>query len=154
MGRGGIGRVISSGGAKGGGNRGKWYKYKPGSEYCFDYCNPTANITLARALREITKSRNNTDLVIPKAIFRKVVREIMQELMSDVTFEASTVEAIQESIETYLVMLFTGMYTQAVSVVIALIIAIDANLFAVLAKRVTVQPHDLKFALRLRGEIV
>ena len=54
---------------------------------------------------------------------------------TDLRFQSSAVMALQEASEAYLVSLFE-----------------DANLAAVHAKRVTIQPKDLALARRLRGE--
>ena len=50
-------------------------------------------------------------------------------------FQSTALAALQEAAENFLVGLFE-----------------DANLLAVHAKRVTVMPHDIRLALRIRGD--
>ncbi len=87
------------------------------------------------ALREIRKHQKTTNLLIPRQRFQRLVREIAQDLRSDVRFQATALEALQETAEAYLVSLFE-----------------DANLSAIHAKRVTIQPKDIQLARQVRGE--
>lgn len=87
------------------------------------------------ALREIRKYQKSTNNLIAKQPFRRLVREIAQDLLSDVMFQQTAMLALQEAAETYLVSLFE-----------------DANLCAIHAKRVTIQPKDIQLACSLRGE--
>jgi histone H3 len=86
------------------------------------------------ALREIRKMQKSTELLIRKLPFQRLVREIMQD-MGDLRIQSSALLALQEASEAYLVSVFE-----------------DTNLCAIHAKRVTIMPHDLRLALRIRGE--
>ncbi|KAH7883841.1 histone H3 [Phlebopus sp. FC_14] len=85
------------------------------------------------ALREIRRYQKSTELLIRKLPFQRLVREIARS--TDWRFQSSAVIALQEASEAYLVSLFE-----------------DANLAAIHAKRVTIQPKDLALAWRLREE--
>jgi histone H3 len=87
------------------------------------------------ALREIRKYQKSTDLLLPRAPFRRLVREIAQELRNDVRFEATALEALQELTEMYIVELFE-----------------DTNLSAIHAKRITIMPKDVQISRRIRRE--
>ena len=69
--------------------------------------------------------------------FQRLVREILYEIPTRVDrIQAKAIAALQEATEAYLVGLFE-----------------DANLCAIHAKRVTLQPKDIKLALRIRGDL-
>jgi len=72
---------------------------------------------------------------IPKAPFQRLVREISQDFKSDLRFSPHAIMMIQIDAESYIVDLFS-----------------DANLQAIHAKRVRVQPKDIQLARRIRGE--
>lgn len=87
------------------------------------------------ALREIRKYQRSTELLIRKLPFQRLVREVAQEYKTDVRFQSTAVLALQEAAEAYL----TGLFE-------------DTNLLAMHAKRVTIMPHDMQLARRIRGE--
>ena len=75
-----------------------------------------------------------------KLPFMRVVREIAADIKGKsgkdgLRFQSSAIGALQEASEMYLVSLFE-----------------DANLSAIHAKRVTIQPKDMQLALRLRRD--
>ena len=86
------------------------------------------------ALREIRRYQKSTELLIRRLPFQRLVREIAQDFKSDLRFQSFALAALQEASEAYLVLLFQ-----------------DANLCAIHAKRVTIQPRDLSLARRIRG---
>ena len=86
-------------------------------------------------MREIRRYQKSTELLIRKLPFQRLVREITQDYKTDIRFQGSALLALQESAEAYLVGLFE-----------------DANLCAIHAKRVTIQPKDMQLARRIRGE--
>jgi histone H3 len=86
------------------------------------------------ALREIRTYQRSTDLLIPKAPFARLVREITQNLgRPHFRCQTSALEAIQQCVETHVVQVFE-----------------DVIKCALHANRVSVRPHDLYLALRLR----
>ena len=87
------------------------------------------------ALREIRRYQKSVELLIPKLPFQRLVREIAQDFKPDLRFQASALLALQEAAEAYL----TGLFE-------------DGMLAVVHAKRVTLQPWDLKLVRRIRGE--
>ena len=87
------------------------------------------------ALREIRKYQKSTDLLIRKLPFQRLVWEILQGIKPDFRVTPVMVMALQEATEAYLVRLFD-----------------DANLCAIHAKRVTIQPKDIQLAMRIWGE--
>lgn len=88
----------------------------------------------ARALQEIRNYQKDYTLLIPKQPFQRLVRELGQDFRTDLRFSASALLALQEGCEAYLVGLLE-----------------DANLAAIHAKRVTIQPKDIQLARRIRG---
>ena len=88
-----------------------------------------------RALKEIKKYQKSTDLLIPKKPFYRVVREILDEIKTKYRLQSSAVMALQEAAEAYIVGFLE-----------------DVNLCNIHAKRVTIMPHDIKLAQKLRGE--
>lgn len=87
------------------------------------------------ALREVRRYQNSTDLLIPRAPFRRLVREVMLNMKDSIRIRSSALDAMQEATESYI--------TSVLS---------DANLCTIHARRVTLFPKDLQLALRLRGE--
>ena len=85
------------------------------------------------ALRQIRKFQKSTDLLCRKLCVARLVREITQNFRMGLRFQASALLAIQEAMEAWLVRLME-----------------DMNLCAIHAKRVTVQPRDLKLVRRIR----
>jgi histone H3 len=86
------------------------------------------------ALREIRTYQRSTDLLIPRAPFARLVREITQNLgRPHFRYQTSALEAIQQCVETHVVQVFE-----------------DVIKCALHANRVSVRPHDLYLALRLR----
>lgn len=90
----------------------------------------------AKALREIKRYQKTTELLLPRASFKRVVQEITQDkiMATDIRFRAGAMAALQEAAESYLTNIFE-----------------DLQLIAIHAKRVTLQPKDLVLASRLRG---
>ena len=86
------------------------------------------------ALREIRKYQKSTDLLIKKAPFIRLVKEILHG-RTEIRMQHKAVEALQEAAEYYITNLFD-----------------DANLCALHAKRITLQPKDMQLAMRIRGE--
>ena len=86
------------------------------------------------ALQQIRKYQKSTDLLIQKLPFRRLVREIAGNIDNQKRFQESALQAIQEAAEAYIVSLLE-----------------EANLCAIHAKRVTIQPKDLQLSKRLRG---
>jgi histone H3 len=93
------------------------------------------------ALREIRKYQKSTDTLIRKLPFQRLVREIAADLAmkpqdaDQWRFQYSAFEALQYASEAYIVSIFE-----------------DTNLVAIHAKRTTIQPKDMKLALRIRGD--
>ena len=97
------------------------------------------------ALREICRYQQSTNCLIKRTPFNKLIKEISQEYRVcpdgpgtpsvQVRFQSTALAALQEATENFLVGLFE-----------------DVNLSAVHAKRVTVMPHDIRLALRIRGD--
>lgn len=86
------------------------------------------------ALREIRKYQKSSDLLIARAPFRRLVRDIIID-HGAFRIQHSTFLALQEASEAYLTSIFE-----------------DANLLAIHARRVTIQPKDMILARRIRGE--
>ena len=96
------------------------------------------------ALHEIHRYQQSTESLIRKTPFNKLIKEISQEYRIypeglgspsvQVRFQSTALAALQKAAENFLVGLFE-----------------DFNLLAVHAKRVTVMPHDIGLALRIRG---
>ena len=97
------------------------------------------------ALCEIRRYQQSTESLIRKTPFNKLIKEISQEYRIcpegpgtssvHVRFQSTALAVLQEAAENFLVGLFE-----------------DVNLLAVHAKRVTVMPHDIRLALRIRGD--
>ena len=86
-----------------------------------------------------------TDCLIKRTPFNKLIKEISQEYRVcpngpgtpsvQVRFQSTALAALQEAAENFLVGLFE-----------------DVNLLAIHTKRVIVMPHDIRLALRIRGD--
>ena len=85
------------------------------------------------ALRQIRKFQKSTELLCRKLCVARLVREITQNFKMGLRFQASALLAIQEAMEAWLVRLME-----------------DMNLCVIHAKRVTIQPRDLKLVCRIR----
>ncbi|KAM7204020.1 centromeric DNA-binding histone H3-like protein cse4 [Naviculisporaceae sp. PSN 640] len=100
---------------------GKKRRYKPGT----------------RALKEIRRYQQSTDLLLRKLPFARVVREIAANLRpegEEMRWQSQAIQALQEASEAFLVHLFE-----------------DTNLCAIHAKRVTIMQKDIQLARRIRG---
>lgn len=87
------------------------------------------------ALREIRKYQKSTDLLIPKLSFQRLVKEITSNLpgaRSEYRFQSAAILAIQEAAEAHLILMLE-----------------NSNLCAIHAHRVTIDPRDIKLAIRL-----
>ncbi|KEF61764.1 histone H3-like centromeric protein A [Exophiala aquamarina CBS 119918] len=92
-----------------------------------------------KALREIRRYQQSTDLLMLKLPFSRLVREIAQYILpfqvgQELRWQSQAIQALQEASEAFLVHLFE-----------------DTNLCAIHAKRVTIMQKDLQLARRLRG---
>ena len=92
-----------------------------------------------QALREIRKMQKSTTPCIPFAPFTRFVKEIAHELApkKQYRFQESAIQAIRESAEKHIITLME-----------------DANLCAIHAKRITIQPRDIMLARRIRGDLL
>ena len=88
-----------------------------------------------KALREIRKYQKSTEPLIRKLPFQRLVKEIAQNFRSDLRFQSAAIGALQEAAEAFLIQIFE-----------------IANMCAIHAKRVTIQPKDILLAQRIRGE--
>ena len=90
------------------------------------------------ALREIRRYQKSSNLLIPKMPFRRLVREIALSTygVDQKRFQESSLSALQEAAESFLVNLLE-----------------EANLCAIHAKRITLQPKDITLARKIRGLI-
>lgn len=86
------------------------------------------------ALREIRKYQASYSLQIPKAPFVRLIREIGDDAMKNVNFTEGAKEALHEAAEAHLVQLYEL-----------------ANLLALHAHRVTLQPRDLQLVQTIRS---
>lgn len=87
-------------------------------------------------IREIIRLQRTTENLIPKLPFQRVIRQtLMERSPIDFRVQSEALRALQESAEIYLCNLFN-----------------DAYLCTIHAKRVTLNPKDMKLAMRLRGE--
>jgi len=91
----------------------------------------------SKALKEIRKYQNSSQLLIRKLPFQRLVREIMSDtLKKDLRIQSTALMALQEASEAFLVGIFQ-----------------DTNDLANHAKRITIKPKDMQLARRIRGEI-
>lgn len=90
-----------------------------------------------KALKEIRKYRNSTELLIPRSPFFRLVREVAQKFTPPYAgmyrFTSTALEALQSASEAFV----TGLLE-------------DSNLCALHARRVTLMPKDLHLARRIR----
>ena len=89
------------------------------------------------ALREIRRYQKSTNLLIKRAPFIRLVKEMLHGKLgrTEIKMQCITVEALQEAAEYYITNLFD-----------------DANLSALHAKGITLQPKDMQLPMRIRGE--
>ena len=88
------------------------------------------------ALREIRKYQHGRESLLPLAPFSRLVREILHgEQRMVARIQSSALHALREAAEAYMVQNLE-----------------EANLCAIHAKRVTIQPKDLHLAMRIRGQ--
>ena len=93
----------------------------------------------AKAMHEVRHYQKTTELLIPKVSFQRVIREmcaredINQSIGEHIRFESQALLALQEAAEAYIVCCFE-----------------DAHLCSMHAKRITIQPKDIKLSLRLK----
>ncbi|KAK8830128.1 hypothetical protein WA556_000770 [Blastocystis sp. ATCC 50177/Nand II] len=88
-----------------------------------------------KALREIRKYQNSTDLLIRRLPFARLVKETAENFSRDhLRWTVTAIEALQCAAEAYLTSVFE-----------------DANLCTIHAKRVTVMVRDIQLARRIRG---
>lgn len=66
-------------------------------------------------IKEVRYYQNTTDLLIPKAPFRRLVREIAQNYQTDLRFTESSFDAIQTAAEDYLIKILSASQLQAIS---------------------------------------
>ena len=86
-------------------------------------------------MRQIRKYQKSTDLLIPRAPFRRLVREIQYQMhRTAMRFTNDSLDCLQEAAEYYLVHLFE-----------------DAYLCTLHCKRITLMPKDMQLAKRIRG---
>ena len=87
------------------------------------------------ALREIQRYQKSMELLICKLPFQHLVCEILQGFGVGFRVTPAMMMALQEAAEVYLVQLLE-----------------DLNLYAIHAKRITIQPKDIQLAKWFRGE--
>lgn len=87
------------------------------------------------ALREIKRFQKSVDTLIPKLPLRRVIREVAAPYQDDLRFSGAALEALQQASEAYIVDLFT-----------------DANECAIEHDRVTIEPRDMRLAMRMRHD--
>lgn len=87
------------------------------------------------ALREIRKYQKSTELLIPRAPFKRLVKEIALDFNNEMRFQLHALAALHEAAEAYLISLFE-----------------DTQLLAIHARRQTIKPADIQLARRIRGE--
>ena len=80
-------------------------------------------------LREIRRYQKSTELLIRKLPFQRLVHEILQGYGVGYRVTPAMMMALQEAAEAYLVQLLE-----------------DSNLYAIHAKRITIQPKDIQLA--------
>ena len=104
--------------------------------------NQTGNHRGSGVLKEIRKLQRSTNLLIRKKPFVRLVREIAQNCpgtafnaASEWRFKPEAIKALQVACEDFLTELDE-----------------DSNLCAIHAKRVTLQPEDMKLAVKLRRD--
>lgn len=85
------------------------------------------------ALKEIRRLQKTTNLLVPKASFKRLLREVLSEKHPEYRIQASAVEALHHATEAYVIDLFE-----------------DSNLCAIHAKRVTVMSNDLQLVKKIK----
>jgi histone H3 len=108
------------------------------------------------ALREIRKYQKSTDLLIRKIPFQRLVREIAQDFKTDLRFQMAAILAMQVRFICWspvarLNCFDDTLHVQEASEAFIVGLMEDANLCAIHAKRITIQPKDMQLARRLRG---
>ncbi|RYC80225.1 hypothetical protein BFJ63_vAg16892 [Fusarium oxysporum f. sp. narcissi] len=91
-----------------------------------------------RALGEIRRYQDTTDLLISRLPFARVIKEIGIDKRPDgegLRWQTQAIQALQEMAEAYLISLFE-----------------DSNLYAIHAKRVTIMLRDFRLARRIRDK--
>ena len=90
-----------------------------------------------KALREIKKYQETTDLLIKGLPFQRLVRDIAMQYNTELKFQRAAIEALQEGSEALLVKLF-GL----------------TNILASHAKRITILRKDIRLAIYILNEIL
>ena len=83
------------------------------------------------ALREIKSMQRGTQLLIPKAPFRRLVREIGSDFKTDLRFSSETFDAIQSMAEAHVIKVMRS-----------------TNNAAIHANRVGITRRDMEFAMK------
>ena len=89
-----------------------------------------------KALREIKKYQDTTDLLIKGLPFQRLVRDIAMKYNTELEFQRAAIEALQESSEAFLVKFFEL-----------------TNILATHANRVTILRRDIRLAKYVFNEI-
>lgn len=87
------------------------------------------------ALREIRRFQKSVDVLIPKAPLRRLIREVAAPYKDDLRFSGPALDALQQASEAYVTDLFA-----------------DANECAIQHDRVTVEPKDMRLAMKMRHD--
>jgi len=107
--------------------------------YCYTkddrFARPPLHLVQSMRLQEIRREQLLVDFAFPHAAFSRVVRELGHDIKMDLNYTAEAMECIQAYAESYIVDL-----------------AEDANLSAIHAQRIALQPKDLQQARRIRCE--
>ena len=90
-----------------------------------------------KALREIKKYQETTDLLIKGLPFQRLVRDIAMQYNTELKFQRAAIEALQEGSEALLVKLFEL-----------------TNILASHAKRITILRKDIQLAIYILNEIL
>jgi histone H3/H4 len=106
--------------------------YSTGQEADLKRCKPLPSKGFVKQVRAAQKRAECTN--IPRAVFDRIVRYNMEEA-PDMRWTADAMAVLQVATEAYMAGLFE-----------------DANLCAIHAKRITVQPKDIQLARRIRNE--
>lgn len=86
------------------------------------------------ALKEIRKYQKSSELLIRRLPFQRLVREVSNNFKGGLRWTGEAMLALQEASEAHLVSIFA-----------------DAQLTAIHARRVTIQPKDIQLVRRVRG---
>ena len=87
------------------------------------------------AFLEIRPFQQSVDNLISPMSFAKLIHDIAEDKGMHVSFQASAIQALQSATEAYAIELLQ-----------------DSNVCAMLEKRVTIMPKDIKLARRIRGQ--